>query len=251
MSHDACILAKQPLPPRKGGWTNDPMAPLWFAAVDIHVRSADSHDFLKELLDVQGGAAEILSLSFRHPAAEYADSYLHVLRRATGGAIVMNGVLSSKSLEPQPMSADDIERGLLEIDLRELGYVREHWASYREAESWREDLRERDNAAEDPPVGSDWPKYRVLCGTPPPGDLGLPESLQVIASVLPFMKWARRDTLRTAELLLPSKRVDYAAVVEVAVDHGSLSRDEESAINKALRSLADRTGGVLVEMTDD
>lgn len=248
MSHDAYILAQKSLPARPGGWRHTPDAPLWFAAVHVGVYPVEGRAFLQSFVDAQGGAVEVIALNYRASAAEFAARYVDVLRRATGGAVVVDQTLRHPCVAARPMSREALDRALLRADLEELRAEPELRASWR-TRGASPDPYEDDPAQDEAeaPVGSVW---TVLCPVAP-GPLGLPESPWIQPTVYDFVAWARRDTLRAAYLLGDrAVEVEYVAAVEVVVHDGSIARSEERALHAALRALAERTGGVQLARWD-
>jgi hypothetical protein len=141
MSHDTLILAKVPLPERRGGWRGQVgPAPLWYAAVSLHVRPwDDARPVYAEHAAAQGGCAQVLQLSYRHVAFEFADRYVDVLRVATGGTVITNGVKMS-TLPAQPKTVEAIEQALFEQDLASLDEEPPDADGYQEQHEMDEDL---------------------------------------------------------------------------------------------------------------
>ncbi len=123
MSHHSMILAQVPLPERPGGWHGQSgRSPLWYAAVNLNVTPwNDARPVYAEHAAAQGGCTQVLSLSYRHAAVEFADRYIDVLRLATGGTVITNGVVMSK-LPARPSTVEAIEQALFEQDLAELDH---------------------------------------------------------------------------------------------------------------------------------
>ncbi len=121
MSHDTVILAQVPLPERAGGWQGQSgRSPLWYAAVNLRVKPwNDAQPDYAAHAAAQGGCTQVVSLSYRHAAYEFADRYIDVLRAATGGTVITNGVVMS-TLPARPSTVEAIEQALFEQDLAAL-----------------------------------------------------------------------------------------------------------------------------------
>ena len=127
MSHDVQLLASTALPERPGGYRGyvGP-APLWYAAVSLRVEPFDAlrHAHLASQVALSAPFAQVLHLNYQYGAADFADRYIGVLRRATGAARFNEGrLVGSGAATATPMAVEQLERALFDADLEELSQL--------------------------------------------------------------------------------------------------------------------------------
>jgi hypothetical protein len=219
MSIDAVILAKQPLPPRDGGWQGyRGPAPLWYAAVDMRVSPyvAGRRPNLDSFVAGQGGAAEVISLNWKFRASEFASDYCSLLCQLTGGTVLVEGNLTSRCPAPRIATVAELEQRLFRVDMTELDCL---CAEGSPPEPWEADLddelfeltfgRPRPNRGPKPDGGIFLLKKELSADE-------LPALTGVRAVRVPFMDWARQDHSRIAQVVQEGGRgIKLGALAQV------------------------------------